>query len=99
MRFSLHSCDQRLRDPALANAGLAGQQDRLSFAGLCLMPSLDQQRQLLISSDEGGKRIALLHGETASQRPFAQNQEGRSGAFDALYLPRWQCFERKDIAK
>ena len=43
---------QRGREPRFADAGLAGEQHHLAFAGLCLRPAPQQQFEFFFAPDQ-----------------------------------------------
>jgi hypothetical protein len=82
--FALDGVDDGFGDARFADAGFAAEQDDLAFAGLGLLPALDQQREFLVAADQRGDAAGVAGGEAAFQGAFAEDGIGRGRLGDAL---------------
>jgi hypothetical protein len=73
VRFALQSAHQAFGEPRLADAGLAGEQDDTSFAGLGLPPTAQQQIDLLLPAGEGRQVMPASRIEPADARILAEH--------------------------
>ena len=65
VRFGGEAFQQRRRKPRFADAGLAGEQHHLAFAGLCLRPAPQQQFKFFFPPDKLGQAARVQRLEAA----------------------------------
>ena len=84
MRLARQSLQQGSRQPRLADAGLAGEQNDLALARLRLRPTPEQQFGFFFAPDEGGQPARVQRLEPAFLRTFAESRIGARWLGDAL---------------
>src|SRR5262249_4541857 len=75
---------QQRQNARLADAGFARQHRNLTFAPQRAPPAFDQQCDLVLASDEGGKRLRARGVEPADDRLLAYDKPGLDRRPEAL---------------
>ncbi len=97
VRLGRHRLHHGFRDPRLADAGLAGEQDELPLAAPGLPPPLDQECQLLVAPDDRRHPARLPGGEAALEGALADDGESRCRLGDSLEALRPQRPQHEQI--
>ncbi len=99
VRLAGEAFQKRGREPRFADAGLAGEQHHLAFAGLCLGPAPQQQFEFFFPSDEGGQAGRVHRLEAAFHRTRPQRRPGPRRPGDALEVLWPEVLKLEEIAE
>src|ERR1700745_2094544 len=99
MRLGSEAFEQRGREARFADAGLAGEQHHLTFAGLRSRPAPQQQLGLFFPADEGGQAGRVQRLETAFDGSPSQRRPGPRGPCDALEVLWSEVLELEQVAE
>ena len=99
VRLGGEAFQQRGREPRFADAGLAGEQHHLAFAGLCPRPAPQQQFEFFFPPDERGQAARVQRLEAAFHRTRPQRRPGPHRPGDALEVLRPEVLKLEQIAE
>ena len=99
VRLAGEAFQQRRREPRFADAGLAGEQHHLTFAGLCLRPAPQQQFEFFFPPDERGQAARVQRLEAAFHRTRPQRRPGSHRPGDALEVLGPEVLQLEQIAE
>ena len=83
----------------LADASLTCQQYHLTFTRGRLAPTIEQQRQLLVASNEGSQLFALPSGKPCFEQSFAMNRKDLDRFGNAFEILRTEWVQIKQLSK
>ena len=98
-RFAGQSLDERGGEPRLADPGLAGKEDHLSFSLLRPRPAPQQQVAFFASPDERRQRRSVQRLEPAGDWALAQRRPDLRGSRDPLEVSGSQILKLEEIAE
>ena len=99
VRLAGEAFQQRRREPRFADAGLAGKEHHLAFAGLCLRPAPQQQFEFFFPPDEGSQAARVQRLEAAFRRTRPQRRPGPHRPGDALEVLGPEVLQLEQIAE
>ena len=99
MRFGGEAFQKRGREPRFADAGLAGEQHHLAFAGLCPRPAPQQQFEFFFPPDERGQAGRVQRLEAAFHGTRPQRRPGPHRPGDALEVLGPEVLQLEEIAE
>jgi hypothetical protein len=99
MRLAREAFQQRGGEPRLPNAGLAGEEQHLAFAGLGSRPAPRQQFEFFFPPDEGCQASRVQCLEAAGYRAWPQRGPRPHWLDDALDFPFPEVIQIEQIAE
>src|SRR5919199_2908975 len=98
MQLAVHALLQDRREPGLADAGLARDEDDTAFAVPCLPPAPEQQFDFLFAADQRGQSGRTQRLEPALDLSLAENLSDPDGSGQALEVNETQIAEIEQVA-